>query len=607
MAQPRASKQRPISPPHWTETLPTWAWLLLFAAWTLLLYSRVLQAPFVYDDLQQVVRDNNLSTWHTVFSRFVAAPVAFTSELRTARGGSFYRPIYWLSLALDRQLWGLHSEGFHLTSLGLHLSNGTLLFLLLRRLRFTAIAAAAVALLWLGLPINSEAVAWISARAYLLCFFFVQFTLLASLRFTENRRPIYLGAAFFAALAALLSHESGVLILPFAALMLFLYSDDGILAFKRRSSILLFAAYLTAIALFFTIRISLGVHGAVGTPAPFAFALALWKYIGWTLLPVHMSVERSTSAPPNVLSPVAGLAWVGLAALIALIILLRRRNPGTAFGLAWLVVAFAPFCGLVFLYQGMAERFAYIASIGASIAIVSAITSARPPVRNIVLAIAALWAVWSIVRLEMRLADWNSPETLFRSSLEATPESPTLYFNLGFTLREENQLAEAASAYQSAIHLNPGYQRAYSSLGETYARMGQLEKAQGAYQQALVLDPHDAGTTLNLAVLLNQAGKHEDAERTFRHAIALDPNDSAAYTDLGVLLYQQGHPDEAAKMFQSAIDRRSTDPTPYFNLAILYQQSGHPDLALALYRKVLELRPDDPDTLANIQRLQNQR
>jgi Flp pilus assembly protein TadD len=576
MAQQRAAK-RPPSPPHWTETLPNWIWLLVIASWVLVLYGRVLQAPFVYDDLDQIVRNPNLASWHNVFTRFLAAPVTFSSEFRSAAStGSSYRPLYWLSLALDRHLWGLHPAGFHLTNLFLHALNGALLLHLLRRLRIPSLAAIATTLLWLSLPINSEAVAWISARAYPLCLFFLLLSLIAT----------------------------GILILPFSALVILLYSRDKLSSLKQPSALIPLGADLGAIAMLFVIRLILGVHSATGASALWSFAPSLWKYLAWTILPLRMSVERSTSTPPNVASLPAILAIAGLLAFIAAIVVLWKRTPTAAAGLAWFLFAVAPFCGLIFLYQGMAERFLYIASVGMTLALISLAANARPPAKAVALSLVALWSVWGIFRLETRLSDWSSPISLYRSSLEATPSSAPLYFNLGFNLREEGSFTEAVDAYQNAIRINPDYQRAYSSLGETYARMGRLYDARLAYQQALNLNPDDAGTTLNLAVLLHQTGKDLEAEPAFRRAIDLAPNDAAAYTDLGVLLYQQGHTDEAAKMFQNAIDRRSTDPTPYFNLAILYQQSGRPDRALALYRKVLELHPNDPEALANIQRLQ---
>jgi hypothetical protein len=204
MAQKPAAKARP-APTHWPETLPGWVWIVAIAAGALLLYARTLHAPFVYDDLSQVIRNPNLAAWHDVFVRFLTKPVTFSAEFRaSASTGSFYRPLYWLSLALDRHLWGLHPAGFHLTSILLHALNGILLFHLLRRLRLSTLTAAATSLLWISLPINSEAVAWISARAYPLCLFFLLLSLIAGLRYLENQRFLPLLAVFFTALAALL-------------------------------------------------------------------------------------------------------------------------------------------------------------------------------------------------------------------------------------------------------------------------------------------------------------------------------------------------------------------------------------------------------------------
>lgn len=608
MAQPRAARRRP-TPPHWTEALPNWVWLLVIAAWTFLLYGRTLQAPFVYDDVDQIVRNTALADWHTVFSRFLLHPVAFASEFRTTVSpGSSYRPLYWLSLALDRHIWELNPAGFHVTSLILHALNGALLLHFLRRLRLSSVVAVATTLLWLSLPINSEAIAWISARAYPLCLLFLLLSLISTLRFLDRRSTFALAAAFVTAAAALLSHESGILILPLTLLIVLLRKNAELLSLRSKPSLILLGTNLAVLVLWIAVRLAVGVQNASGPAAPLAFASALWKYIGWTLLPIRMSVERSTSTPTNALSLLTVLAWVFLLALIALTIYLWRRRPATAFGLTWLIVTLAPFCGLVFLYQGMGERFCYIASVGAAIAVVSFVAGIAPsPMRTALIALTTLWAAWGVFRLEARLLDWNSPAALYRSSLEATPDSPTLWFNLGFTLREAGELPGAADAYRNAARLSPNYERAYSSLGETYGRMGRLDDARQAYQHALTLTPNDAGTTLNLAVVLHQAHQDEEAERTFHRAIDLRPNDSAAYTDLGVLLYQRGRMEEAELMFLNAIDRSPTDPTPYTNLALLYEQSGHPALALGLYQKLLFFRPDDPEVLSNMKRLQQAR
>ena len=480
-----------------------------------------------------------------------------------------------------------------------------LLFHLLRRLHRSTLLAAATSLLWISLPINSEAVAWISARAYPLCLFFLLLSLIAGLRYIDSRRPLALPAVFLCALAALFSHESGILVLPFAAIVILLRSHNEPAALRQRSALILLAVDLGAVIVAFATRFAIGAHSATGSPAPWTFAPALWKYIGWTLLPVCMSVERSTSTPPNTPSTTAIFAIFALFAFVAVILVLWKRIPAAAAGLAWLFFALVPFCGLIFLYQGMAERFLYIASMGAVLAFVAIAAQLHPPARTASFALLAFWAIWGIFRLETRLSDWNSPVALYRSSLKATPSSAPLYFNLGFNLREAGSLPEAVDAYQQAIRLNPGYQRAYASLGETLVRMRRFNDARTAYQRALALDPADASTTLNLAVVLHQSGNDPLAETTFRRAISLAPDNAAAYTDLGVLLFQHGRIEEAEDLFLHAMDLSPNDPTAYSNLALLYEHSGHPALALSLYQKLLGLRPNDSEILANIQRLES--
>src|SRR5437867_12824679 len=75
-----------------------------------------------------------------------------------------WQPLSWLTLAVDHALWGLEPAGYHLTSLGFHVTNAVLLYLLARRLIGLAGVApdlcegAAVlgALLWAVHPLRVE-------------------------------------------------------------------------------------------------------------------------------------------------------------------------------------------------------------------------------------------------------------------------------------------------------------------------------------------------------------------------------------------------------------------------------------------------------------------
>ena len=586
----------------WCSKHENSSFLILGVVWVFALYWRALTAPFIYDDLDQVTINPGLTTWNAAVARFLHAPVAFTNDFRGI-GGSTYRPIYWITLAFDHSIWGLNPAGFHLTNLLLHLANGFLGFLLLRRQRVSLAVSAATSLLWLSLPINSEVVTWVSARAYSLSGAFILLSLLMVIRCLRNGKLPPLVGYFTFSLCALLSHEQGILILPLTALII--YAQEPPARSSRRLWTLLISVELAACAIYFALKQIVSAHVGTGSPAIKSFALSFWKYVQWMILPIHMSVERSTSTPPDVFSTETLAAWIALIAFVAVMFLLRKKAAIAISGLAWLFVSLLPFCGIVFIYQGMAERFVYIASAGLALFIASVALGYRRQTKEIVLGAIVLWMVWGGWRLQSRVLDWCDPVSLYRSSLQATPDSASLFFNLGFASREKGDLATAESSYVNAIRLQPEYQRAYASLGDVYARLGKTSEAEKAYQRAITLKPDDVGTTLNLAVAFQLAGSPGAAEREFRRAIALAPKDSAAYTDLGVLLYQQGRADEAAKMFAQAIDNKSTDPTPYYDLAALLEQAGRDDLALVLYKKVLEIKPGDPDAIAKIQRLQN--
>ena len=141
---------------NWIRSHAGLSFLLLSAAWVLYLYWRALWNPFSsYDDLTMIVNNPDLASWHGI-SHYLHTNVSFVGS--RGSGESYYRPLFWLSLALDSKLWGSHPFGFHLSSLLLHWINGFLLFSLLRKVRVPLEIAGCTALVWLALPINSEVV-----------------------------------------------------------------------------------------------------------------------------------------------------------------------------------------------------------------------------------------------------------------------------------------------------------------------------------------------------------------------------------------------------------------------------------------------------------------
>ena len=580
------------------NTHPKKAFLCLAIILLSLLYWRSLSAPFVYDDLDQIVNNPNLSNWDSFAHRFLLRPVNLTNSL-LSNAGSTYRPVFWISLFVDNKLWDLDPFGYHLTNLVLHLLNGFLAFLLLLRLRLEARGALAVGLIWLSLPIDTEVVAWTSGRAYLLCTFFILLTLLAAVAFIRRGGMALTAAAFLASLLAVLSHELGIITLPILLLL-------GV-AFERSEWKRLFSPFLActlAVLIVSLWRVHLGTKAFTSLADPRWALLAFSQYLELVFFPMHMSVERSTSMRLGHLS-IASFLVVGCFVLGLIYGAWQRRtNPWLVPGLIWLGLCVAPFC-LIQNYQGLAERFAYLAGLGAVVAVVTFCSQpARPVVHKAILSVVGIWCTWNLYRTSVRVGDWTDPVRLYEASLEATPQSPSLHYNLAFSYRERGDLSEAISEYKHTLALDPNFPHAYASLGDVYLKEDHYPEAQAAYTRALAVNNDDTAVLLNSGATYQDAGDATRAEQTYQRVLQIDPKSSAAHVNLGVLYVSQQRPNDAMHQFAMAIDLKSPDIVPYYDLGAIFQQAGRPDLALVLYKKVLEIKPDDQDTLRNIRLIQ---
>jgi hypothetical protein len=165
----------------------------------LALYLPALTAGFVSDDFQILRR---VEEQHGLRGLVAYFSMGFYD---------YYRPMAFVSHAVDWSIWGTDPAGFHLTNVLLHAANSALVFVAGRRIAGRG-AAFAGALVFGVHPVASEAVFWIAARFDLLatCFGLIA---LAALQQSGAR---WLAAGAIAFLLAVLSKESAAA-LPVAA------------------------------------------------------------------------------------------------------------------------------------------------------------------------------------------------------------------------------------------------------------------------------------------------------------------------------------------------------------------------------------------------------
>ena len=170
----------------------------------LLLYWKITQAGFVFDDRFLIVQNDSWS-----LERIWLSELWGDSEDRTG----FYRPLFLCSIYLDRLLFGLKPLGYHIHSFIWQVILVFSFWLLLSSkqeyFEFSEHEKIGATAVFAFHPFLSETVYWISARNDSMCLSFSLFALF----FVWRERPKWFlgGLCFF---AALLSKETASALLP---------------------------------------------------------------------------------------------------------------------------------------------------------------------------------------------------------------------------------------------------------------------------------------------------------------------------------------------------------------------------------------------------------
>ncbi len=578
---------------------------LVILLWTTILYFPALSNPFVYDDESQIAKNPNINSLGAV-SVYFRQPTAFDQAF-APQPGSFYRPLFWLSLMIDNKISGRSPEFFHATNLLIHALNGILIFLIFRRW-FTGLRPLMAALAWVSLPIHTEVVAWISGRAISLATFFVLLDVFFALKYAERRNWKYLLLMTLASCAALLSHEAGIVGPLLATLTIICCSPPAV---RSRSAINVIVAVSIPLALYTVLRSAVFHQPQVSfqplTEILLRGPVTVAKYVWWTIYAPAMSMERSTELIDlKFRSWTYFAAWLTIAGLAAVSIWLRRHVPLFAAGLLAAAIALLPFAQVLRLYQSVAERYTYTASIGIVLAIVAIIATVVSKLRWPAWSAVVVFTVWiavSFMPLRERINAWSSESALYSTSLVTSPKSAVLHLNLGVINDEAGFLAPAANYYQTAIALRPSYLQAHINLANLYMKSGMPDDAATQYKQVLVYDPGNLGAQLKLAQLLAMKSDYDSALSLLTQAVKEHPDSYEAETSLGNVLYLKKDP-AAREHFQKALQIKPDSANAAYNLAMLEEESGNLDAARKLYQQVLRYRPNDVEATQALRRLQ---
>jgi Flp pilus assembly protein TadD len=76
----------------------------------------------------------------------------------------------------------------------------------------------------------------------------------------------------------------------------------------------------------------------------------------------------------------------------------------------------------------------------------------------------------------------------FRRAVDARPDFPEAWNELGYALRQTGKYDEALTAYDRALKLRPNFPEALEYLGEAYVKLGRMDDARAVLERLKRLD-----------------------------------------------------------------------------------------------------------------------
>jgi hypothetical protein len=475
-------------------------------------------------------------------------------------------PLTWFTFGINYAIGGLDPFGYHLGNLLLHGVNASLVYLVGRRLLITG-------------------------RRDLLCTTFSLATVLMYLRAVSGRSLLRgtTQLVVVGSLAAALTSKATAMAVPLLLLLMDVYPlRRAGLGWRRllgeKTGLLALAGLGGLVALW-------AVHrGATFTPwaaygADERLAMlgySLWFYPAAWVWPVGLSPLYELPARVSLLD--ARFAWpaMGVVALSASLIALRRRVPGVLAAWVCSALVLLPVAGLVHAgFQLAHDRYSYLSGVGlamlpgAALAWVLRQAAAGRVgrwVAGCALGAAILVAVGLGTAAWRQSAIWHDSETLWRWAVASDPGCAICRNNLADAIMRSGwqtpaRLAEAEAHLRAAIAQRPSYPNPYNLLGSVLAGTGQYQEAEHTFRRLIALAPGlDAGY-VQLGRLYLVTERYEDAVPNLRRGLVtpVPPADvrrdlARALAGQAVVLGRSGRGRESNAVLSEAVALAPADP-----------------------------------------------
>lgn len=495
----------------------------------LLVYAQTAAHDFVlFDDHDYIV--NNL--W--VHQGLRASSVAWSFQPGGTEG-SYWHPLTWLSLMLDYQLVGLAPSWYHMVNVLLHGITALLLFSALAGMTSATGSSFMVALLFALHPLNVESVAWAAERKAVLCGLFFVLAILLYARYVRRPSP---GRYLLVSLVFVLGLMSKSLIAPLPAILVLLDvwplgrcsgTVSGRTPLPRHSPLWLIVEKLP-LFLLSCLSVGISLHSLRGVylldernllplghriaNAVVSYPRYLWKVVWPADLAVYYPVRLDIPLWHILLSSAV------IALLSGAAIRWFKKFPWFFVGWFWFVVALVPVLGIVRrgLWPASADRFAYLAMIGALVSLVWG--AGHLFEKHGVAAHTSRWCAVVLLALcsllcHRQVSYWRDSGTLFQRAIAVTEDNDIALANLGWYRFSENREGEALALFRQMAAIDPCKPDYEYACGALEFRKQRYDSAARWFEKALKRNEAHLASLFFLGLAYERSGVMEQAAAVY--------------------------------------------------------------------------------------------
>lgn len=489
-------------------------------------YFNSMNNAFVSDDLSGIKHNPDIDNLKVVFSSFI---------------GSLQRFVYFIAYNLG----GINPIYFRAFNILFHLGSTFSIFAILKfsgkkNLAFLAAALFAVH------PIFIESVTWISGMPYSMYSFFFLLSFVFYILKEYHPKFFYLSIVFFT-LSVMSSEKATPLFLIF-----FLYEVCfGNLRINWKK-IAPFAAASFVLVGILALRVEKRISDINATSYQNTEGLynpleqiptAIANYLKLIFWPQKLSLYQTEMNFSSIQYTFFLIIFVGF---LGLIFYGWKKNKSLFFWLSFFVIALSPTLTPFKISWIVAERYAYLGSIGIIVSIamlfdwmIEKASQKSDSHKMAAYSVFAIIIIFLSIRTIARNIDWKNEDNLWIATAKVSPSGPNIHNNLGDVYGRQGDLEKSAEEFKKAIEINPNYGDAYHNLGNAYNAMGKKDLAIENYEKALETNPNLWQSYQNLASIYFENGNKEKALEYIKKALVVNPDNPQLNQNLKVIQSQK--------------------------------------------------------------------